>query len=620
MKSEYSVCCYSPCGSYIAAGGTNGEIVIWNIESNQLIREEKGSSNEAQCIAAINWNPTNNGELAYTDNTGQLGLAVNIFDGENEDGNDEDLTSVADDNGIDFDGSKSLRILKICNASPHFVFSVEFPDDPDDVDNENCVSLEKLKNETMRKTAEDEIDDILDAQSTRTGRDDDDDAATDIDKATATTAYARTYAMQAPFQPGATSKALEHRYMMWNHVGIVRQHTTIADNSIEVEFHDAIVHHSLHLVNHMHHTMASLSTTVLALCCETPSKLVCIALGGAGGSREWAMPMPNCEEILCVAASDKLVAVATDARFLRIFSAMGTQRENLSLSGPVVALAAHSDRILVAYHHSPPISDDQQISMLLVQTIGLSLRCRDVKVALTPGAKLAWIGYTDRGSPAACDSMGMVRIFSMRSNLWIPVCDTSTHTKGASDSFFIVEVSESTQIVRAILCRGATYPFTTPRPMVNELKMQLPACDIENEQTQLEEELVRYSTFDVDGAEKILKENALKLFSLACRSEMEARAKELIEMIASPSLLPLAIKYASKLGRMHLSEKLGELLPQFEEKAKERELYDETEAASDMLLSVPVIAQNLIQANRNSGPAIVPVRTHFPCTQLIEIQ
>lgn len=52
---------------------------------------------------------------------------------------------------------------------------------------------------------------------------------------------------------------------------------------------------------------------------------------------------------------------------------------------------------------------------------------------------------------------------------------------------------------------------------------------------------------------------------IACRSEMEARAKELIEMLASPQLLPLAIKYAGKLGRIHLAEKLGELLPQFQE-------------------------------------------------------
>lgn len=46
---------------------------------------------------------------------------------------------------------------------------------------------------------------------------------------------------------------------------------------------------------------------------------------------------------------------------------------------------------------------------------------------------------------------------------------------------------------------------------------------------------------------------------------MESRAKELIEMIASPALLPLAIKYASKLGRIHLAEKLSEMQPVFEE-------------------------------------------------------
>lgn len=36
-------------------------------------------------------------------------------------------------------------------------------------------------------------------------------------------------------------------------------------------------------------------------------------------------------------------------------------------------------------------------------------------------------------------------------------------------------------------------------------------------------------------------------------------------MIASPNLLPLVIKYANKLGRIHLSAKLSELMPQFEE-------------------------------------------------------
>lgn len=98
-------------------------------------------------------------------------------------------------------------------------------------------------------------------------------------------------------------------------------------------------------------------------------------------------------------------------------------------------------------------------------------------------------------------------------------------------------------------------------------------------------------------------------FQIACRSESEPRAKELIEIIAMPALLPLVIKYATKLGRIHLAEKLGELLPQFEEQEKEREKYDENEAANELLLSTPTLNGNLIHANleKNSTPSIVPV-------------
>lgn len=404
---------------------------------------------------------------------------------------------------IDLKLPLTMKIVKI----------VEFPDDPDDADNENCVSLEKLKNETMGKTIDDELDELLDTGSTKTGPTEMDDDRND-GRSTAVGHYTKTYELQLPFQAGETPRSLEHRYMVWNHVGIVRAHSTNTENSIEVEFHDASTHHALHMVNHLNHTMASLSSTVLALCNETPSKLVCIILGGSGGSREWSMSMPNLEEILCVAASSKLVAIATDSRFLRIFSAMGTQREIISIPGPVVAIAAHDDRIIVAYHSSAA-SDDQHISIMLIQAFGFSLRCREFKVALTPNSKLTWLGFSDKGSPVTCDTMGMVRMFSIRSNHWFPVCDTSLHSKGASDNHFIIEVTESSQIVRAILCRGSSFPLTTPKPMVSELKMQIPVCDIEAEQSQLEETLVRNSSFNVDDSDKNIKEIAIKLFAVS---------------------------------------------------------------------------------------------------------
>lgn len=97
-KSKYSVCSYSKCGKYLAAGGENGEFTVWDIDANKTIQEDKMGDSEAQCITAIDWNPSNSGEFAYTDNTGQFGLIENIT---NDD--DEDILERAEANGMDED-------------------------------------------------------------------------------------------------------------------------------------------------------------------------------------------------------------------------------------------------------------------------------------------------------------------------------------------------------------------------------------------------------------------------------------------------------------------------------------------------------------------------------------
>lgn len=54
-------------------------------------------------------------------------------------------------------------------------------------------------------------------------------------------------------------------------------------------------------------------------------------------------------------------------------------------------------------------------------------------------------------------------------------------------------------------------------------------------------------------------------FQLASRAEMEPRAKELIETIASSQLIPLVCKYARKINRVHLAESLSALLGTFQD-------------------------------------------------------
>lgn len=280
--------------------------------------------------------------------------------------------------------------------------------------------MERLKNETLGLAKNDD-DDLLELKTIRS------ESVADEKMINVMSS------LQPAFQSSSTPSHLEHRYMVWNNVGIVKAHTTDAENSIGVEFHDASVHHDIHVGNYLNHTMAALSSTVLALACEAPSKLVCIAL--SAGSREWSISLPDCEEIVAVGASEKLVAVATDANNLRIFSVMGTQRELVCLPGQAVAIAGYGDTIIVAFHSGTPINNNQNISIMLVQAIGLSVRCREFRLAITPGTKLTWFGFSDKGSPVCNDTMGTVRMFNLKENYWTTICDMNKHVMKFDSSY-----------------------------------------------------------------------------------------------------------------------------------------------------------------------------------------
>ncbi|KAL4716859.1 hypothetical protein ACJJTC_012670 [Scirpophaga incertulas] len=515
IKCAISQCLFSPCGQYLAGSTVAGQIAVWEIETgNSLGIVDHPTSHN---VSAMAWNPKGNGVLAYCDVAGQLGSLVNCYGKDSHVQEDVEMVERVDDDLMD-------NLIH------------------EDSDDENAISLEKLKNETLGF--------VVDEDNSR---------PPSRHVASAPT----TVPPQGPFQPSATPLHLEHRYMCWNDVGIVRCHSLEnGESSIDVEFHDTNVHHGIHLNNYLNHTMASLSTSVLALACETPSKLVCISL--VGSSKEWSASMPDTEEVLCVCAAAGVVACATTARLLRLFTPMGTQRQVISLAGPVVSLAAYNTTVLAVYHSTEPGVSDQHLSMDIVAMNGRQVRSKTVSVPLTPSAKLAWLGTTDVGSPCSYDNTGILRLYDIASGVWIPICDTATHSRGVSDSWYIVSISEPSQTVRAILCRGTTFPVTAPKPIVTELAIQIPLCELDSEKSQYEEQLVRWAHTTSDVDVKNARESALKLFALACRSEVEQRALELMELLKDDRLLPLAAKYASRLGRMHLAEKLTNLADAWE--------------------------------------------------------
>ncbi|XP_053687150.1 WD repeat and HMG-box DNA-binding protein 1 [Sabethes cyaneus] len=599
ISSDFTICAFSPLGDFLAAGTDKGEMAIWDYYTGKTLTGEVGSI-FPYAVVGLAWNPNNSGEIVICDDQGQIGNINDIAPDVAEDEND--LMEMAEKEAEDDD----MDIAEM--YSKHVAEEKIVHDDSDD-DDENCISINKVKSQYTTHDDDDLVSKLLgnaeEAGSQRSG--DDDDRRSVMSERAAV----KSFPMQDYFQSGSTPDYLEHRYLIYNHVGIVRGHKDDKENSIEVEFHDSQKHHGIHLNNYLNHTMAGLSETVLAMACtsdveEKGSKLVCINLV-AFGNREWSYSMPGTEGIVGVVASDKIVVVATDTRLLRIFTVRGTQREIISVPGPLVSMAAFGDHVLVAYHRSPP-NEDQQINLMLITCVKFKLRCRDIPVPLSPRSEIRWLGYSDKGSPVVYDSAGIMRLYHASANFWFPILDAEQHRVGASDSLFIVKVSESAQQAQLIVCRGAKFPLTNPRPIPMNANFQHPMCEMDSEKGTLEDELVRSIYLKGDEADKILKETAVKLFALACRSEMEQRAKELIETIGSSQLIPIVIKYASKIKRFHLADSLAPLLPTFQEQEKEEEK-QELEAARENAAMVSELEHINVEAvtKKDITPKIKPL-------------
>lgn len=76
IPEDYSVCSFSKCGSFIAAGSVKGQISVWSLSDNVLLPGEyKGE--EEYSITSLAWNPKMNGEIVFCDSDGQLCTIIN---------------------------------------------------------------------------------------------------------------------------------------------------------------------------------------------------------------------------------------------------------------------------------------------------------------------------------------------------------------------------------------------------------------------------------------------------------------------------------------------------------------------------------------------------------------
>ncbi|KAF2974133.1 hypothetical protein EK904_004818 [Melospiza melodia maxima] len=467
ITQPLNVVVWSPCGQFLAAGSVDGNLVVWNVETQQCIERMKHEKKYSICGLA--WHPKYK-QIAYTDKEGNLGLLENIGDVEKP--NDKVASAVAKDYNDLFDGDDDDYLNGDVIEPPSSPKTGDHEDDADD--------LMQPPGHVRRAVIDDDDDNSLDiglikaSSSLLEKEDDGDDQPGGFSALPPSSAQQPFYdgpmptPRQKPFQSGSTPVHLMHRFMVWNSVGIIRCYNDEQDNAIDVEFHDTSVHHATHLPNSLGHTMADLSTEAILLACESTeelaSKLHCIHFGSWDANKEWTVDMPKDEEIEAVCLGQGWAACATSALLVRVFTVGGVQKEIFTLPGPVVSMAGHGEQLMLVYHRGTGFDGDQCL-----------------------GRKFSHLSQT--GTPCYVDSEGIVRMLNRGlGNTWVPVCNTRDHCKGKYDHYWVVGIHENPQQLRCIPCKGARFPPTLPRPAVAILPFKLPYCQVETEKGQMEEE------------------------------------------------------------------------------------------------------------------------------------
>ncbi|KYM96439.1 WD repeat and HMG-box DNA-binding protein 1 [Cyphomyrmex costatus] len=516
-KDDISICKFSECGTRIAASSLYGEIVVWNVETKEMIGYLEHEQDAK--ITALVWHIDHSNEIAFCDALGKLGcIDVLLY-----------LECLQQSFQISVSKPRSEVILDF--EQNEDVMENDILSDNDD-DDENVISLNKIKASINLKNDEKSNFDV------------------DFEKPSCDTkTFIPNVKLQSSFQPGSTPSHLLSYFMMWNDVGMIRCFSSEdgEECSIEVEFHDVTVHRSMHINNYLRHSLAALSTQALVLSCPASED----GPSWGSGNKEWSLDLPEGEESECLAVGDNFVAVATSRRNLRIFMIGGTQREILALPGPVVVMNGLGNHLVIAYHAGVGPAGDQNISLLWIQIQGAHLRSQTLTLPLSPTSDLMWLGLSDARSPTIMDSDDVIRIYDKKSCQWRVLCDANAQGKGRADHYFIIGVSEYERNMRCILCKGSYYPPTTPRPIITEVSLSAPLCEPESEKTEKERKLWEIGNNPLDETEAILT-----LIALACKSNLEYRAVDICEQIASTKVIDLAVRYALRLNKMALANKL----------------------------------------------------------------
>ncbi|GME44880.1 hypothetical protein GTA08_BOTSDO07866 [Neofusicoccum parvum] len=605
---DITAAAWSPNGGLLATSGHDRKLTIWDTKTQRAI---KTYDDVRATILAMVWHPTEN-ILSYTNNDGELFIHTDFVPSEHAAILDKDLQAapfihdpLAETTGnarrLPVNGAKDSRSAR--RGTPDSLDEILGDDGMSDVDgfiedDDGAGYVEEINGHGKRGRPADDIG-LPNGKRSRGGH---------------STLQLRTH---ASFQPGSTPWRGNRRYLSLNFTGFVWTVDQDTHHTVTVEFYDREAHRDYHFTDPFLYDKACLNENGTLFSCQ-PSKdhpaMICYRPHETWTTRtDWRTQLPPGEEITAISLSESYVVVTTSTDYVRIYTLFGTPfRVYRQKSSPTVTCASWRDYVMTI--GNGPVGGDGTTRLLYtIENVKRDEICQSEDiVALSEGAELQSVFFSDQGDPCIYDTTGTLLILqhwrTPSQARWVPLLDTKLLSRLASgrkeETYWPVAVANN-RFHCIILKGGDKYPYF-PRPLLTDFEFQIPihapkpstsarphspdAMDEDSDEAtsgltetqSLEEQFVRNALHlslldDLVGATRAthaqkqglarreldVDKALLQLLAAECR-EGEERGMKALEIVGlmrdrSGKMLDAAAKIAARFGRDVLRGKIEEL-------------------------------------------------------------
>ncbi|MCJ1224222.1 hypothetical protein MMC12_000866 [Toensbergia leucococca] len=588
---------WSPNGALLATAGSDRKIILWETKTQKILARYDYPN-----VINVAWHSHEN-ILSFTTSDGELYIHTNFVSSEFTSLLEKTLQPapfihdpLAETSGnarkAVINGSKDpLEVRGKRRGTPDSLDDILGPD-PDDED--NFVS-------------DDDGAGYADGVNGYGKRSNDHlDAIDGFDTKRRSTYNAWQPRLHQSFQPGSTPWRGNRRYLCLNLTGFVWTVDQDTHHTVTVEFYDREFHRDFHFTDPYLYDKACLNENGTLFSCPPANgnpAMVFYRPHETWTSRaDWRTQLPVGEDVTSISLSDSYIIVTTSANYVRIYTLYGTPfRVYRQKSSPTVTCASWRDYVLTM--GNGPVGGDGSTKLLYtIENIKRDEVCQsEDTVALTEGAQLTSVFFSDNGDPCIYDSTGVLLVLqhwrTSGQARWVPMLDTKLLDRLASgrkeESYWPVAVAQH-KFHCIILKGGDKYPYF-PKPLLTEFDFKIPISSSlpspdpsssdpapANEAHKLEETYIRTSLqhslledllaattatraqqAELARREVEVDKALLQLLNVECR-EGEERGMKALEIVGlmrdrSGRMVEAAGKVAGRYGRGVLGEKIAEM-------------------------------------------------------------